>query len=514
MNIKRILAIILCAVMLVSFVACVENGGNVVTPPEGAATSDTSSGDNTPETDAWGREWIDDEISEDIKFAGETLKFLARKDTSGRDRWSIDFYAEGDKGTVMDNAIYSRNEKVADRLAIDYELTIEDGSYNNFDIYATRIETSYESGDHAYDVVGTYSLYGAQFATKGYFYNVLELESKNHLNLDKVWWNQGLKEDLTIDNKLYMLVGDINTTALTRMMAVFFNQSTVKNSYGNLNLYDVVNDGEWTMDYLIELIAESHKDMNGNSSADSEDFYGLVTCSPSESYDSIGAGMDVKIMERGNDGTWSFTSNTEILVNKIQKGVDLYWAGNDATRFYALEDSIMHFANDGSHFLIATLDKAMETTLTNMTNDFGVLPLPKYDTQQKLYRTTPQDAYNLISVMADVQNPDMVSAALELLCAESYRSVTPKLFEEVLKIRYMRDYESSQMLDYLREGITLDFATVNTLSLGDCGRWFRNTLANGKANSANVAASGLKITSKIWNKNLEQFIKDYEAIEN
>ncbi len=522
MKLKRFIAIFLCGMMLLSAVACANTedpvtttGAQEQTDPSGDPVATTSLDEVTeagPKLDDWGREWIDDEVPE-LNFKGDTLSFLARKDSSGYDRWSIDFYSEGDKGTVMDNEIFKRNEKVAERLNINYQLTIEDGSYSNFNIYATLIENSYNAGDNEFDVVGTYSLYGAQFATRGCFYNVLDMNENNYLNLDKAWWNQALREDLTIDGKLYLLVGDINTTALTRMMAVFFNQSTIKNSYESLDLYTVVNEGKWTMDYLIEMIAESYSDTTGEGVVDENDFFGLVTCSPSESYDSIAAGMNVKIVERQNDGTWVIAPNSELLVDKVQKGVDLYWAGNNATKFLALEDSIKHFAAGGSHFLIATVDKAMEATLSNMSSDFGILPMPKYNEEQDKYYTTPQDAYNMISVMGDVKRPEMISAALELLCAESYRSVTPRLFEEVLKVRYMRDYESSQMLDYLREGISLDFATVNTLSLGDCGRWFRNTLANGKAQAANTASSALKMSSKVWQKSLTKFTSDYENLK-
>ncbi len=517
MTFKRFFALFLCVLMLFSAVACsTPSGGEDDTSGQSAATTSpqgTSIPEETgPKLDEWGREWVDDDVPE-LNFSGETLKFLARKDTSGYNRWSIDFYADSSAATVMEEAVFKRNEKVAERLLIQYEITIEDGSWDNFNIYATRIENSYQTGDHMFDVVGTYSLYGAQFATRGYFYNVLELDSQHHLNLDKVWWNQRLREDLTINNMLFMLVGDMNTTALTRMMCVFFNPTTVKNKYNGIDLYEVVNNGDWTMDYLIEMISESYFDTNGDSVANADDFYGLVSAAPSESYDSIGAGMDIKMMERKTDGSWAFTANTELLVNKLQKCVDLYWSGNNSTILYDnLEETYDHFANSRAHFLVGTLDKAMEATLGNMSDDYGVLPMPKYNKEQAMYYTAPQDAYNMISVMGDVQNPAMVSAALELLCAESYKNVTPELFNVVLKMRYMRDYASGQMLDYLREGIVLDFATVNTLSLGDCGRWFRNTMSGSKANAANVAASTLKTSSKVWERSLVKFLSDYEKL--
>ncbi len=518
MKFKRFIALFLCGLMLLSAVACANTTGDDTTADPTASTvpgADNTAPESTgPKLDDYGREWVDDDVPE-LNFKGDTLSFLCRKDTSGYDRWSIDYYAAGDKGTVMDEAVFKRNEKVAERLDITYEMTIEDGSWDNFNIYASRIESSYQTGDHAFDVVGTYSLYGAQFATKGYFYNILDLDSKGYLDLDKPWWNQRLREDLTVNDQLYLLVGDMNTTALTRMMCVFFNTVTIKNEFASIDLYSVVNEGKWTMDYLIELIADSYRDTTGDGIASPDDFYGITSAAPSESYDSICAGMNIKMMERQSDGKWIFTPNTELLVNKLQKGVDLYWPGNGTAMLYTtLEETYGQFANNGAHFLVGTLDKAMEAVLADMGNDYGILPMPKYDEQQEMYYTAPQDAYNITCVMGDIEDPEMVSAALELLSAESYRTVTPRLFEEVLKGRYMRDYASGQMLDYLREGISLDFATVNTLSLGDCGRWYRNTLSSGKANAANIASSAIKTSSKVWNSSLTKFNKAYDDLAN
>ena len=118
----------------------------------------------------------------------------------------------------------------------------------------------------------------------------------------------------------------------------------------------------------------------------------------------------------------------------------------------------------------------------------------------------------MISVMGDVQDPAMVSAALELMCAESYKTVTPELFNVVLKYRYMRDDASGQMLDHLRAGLRMDFATINTLSLQGAGQWFRNTVNTGKSSAANQAASSLKAQKNIWNKALEKFIASYESL--
>ena len=518
MNFKKIMASVLCALMLFSAVACGAGSesadtttavqGEVTTTDTAATTAPAETG---PVLDEWGREVIEDTVDPTLNFDGKTLNILARLDTTGKNRWRVDFYSPDLNGEVLNDAVYNRNALIAERLNIKINVTEENGNYDNFTAYSNIIQTAFQSGTHEFDVVGTYSLYGAQFATKGYFYNVLDLESQ-HLDLDQIWWNQSLREDLTISDRLYMLVGDMNTTTLTRMLAVFFNQKTISENYKDLDLYAVVNDGKWTMDYLAELISTSWSDLNGDGAADDGDFYGLVTIAPSEAYDSVCAGMEIEMMERDANGNWTFTTNTELLVDKVQKAVNLYHAGNNATRFYSMDPTVRKFAEDGAHFAIFTLDKAMEKILGEMKADYGVLPMPKYNEEQEMYHTIPQDAFNMISVMGDVQDPAMVSAALELMCAESYKTVTPQLFNEVLKYRYMRDDASGQMLDHLRAGLRMDFATINTLSLNSAGHWFRNTLNTSKNGAANAAASSLKAQTRVWEKALEKFVAAYDAL--
>lgn len=520
MNFKKIMAMLLCVLMVVGVVACGKSdnqGNDTTTAPNGdVIVSDDENTTIVPEQtgpvlDKWGREVVEDTVPTDLNFGGDTINILARSDRTGKNRWRVDFYAPDLTGEVLNDAVYNRNALVAERLNVKFNVTEEDGQYDVFTAYSNLIQAAYQSGSHEFDIVGTYSLYGAQFATKGYFYNVLDLEDQ-YLNLDQVWWNQTLREDLTISDRLYMLVGDMNTTTLTRMLAVFFNQKTVGETYGDLNLYDVVNDGKWTMDYLSEMLTSSYNDLNGDGAADDGDFYGLVTISPSEAYDSICAGMGIQMMERDQNGEWAFTSNTELLVDKVQKAVNLYWSGNNSTRFYSMDPTVEKFAGDGAHFMVITLDKAMEDTLGNMTADYGVLPLPKYNEEQNMYYTIPQDAFNMIHVMGDIQNPEMISAALELLCAESYNSVTPELFNEVLKYRYMRDDASGQMLDHLRAGLRMDFATINTRSLQSAGYWFRNLLSTSKESAANVAASSLQAQKNVWSKALDKFIDSYDSL--
>ena len=108
--------------------------------------------------------------------------------------------------------------------------------------------------------------------------------------------------------------------------------------------------------------------------------------------------------------------------------------------------------------------------MRDMTNDFGIIPLPKYDAAQEKYCTTPGAGINLFAVPVTVGDSECVSAVLEGLAILGYQDIIPTYYETVLKSKYSRDEESAEMLDLIRENIIVDFGaqiyahTVNKLN--------------------------------------------------
>lgn len=517
MKIRRILAAALATLMATAALAACAGDADTTTDTTAAPSTSTTAPPETeasgPALDAWGREIIDDGIPADLNFNGEEINILAREDS--RFRWQIDFYSPEITGEMVRDAVYNRNARIEERLGVKFVVEEFPGSHSNFSGYADKITRAYQAGSHEYDMVGTYSLFGAEYALQGYFYNINNLDQ--YLDLDKVWWNQNFREELTVNDKLYFVVGDVNLTTLTRMFTLFVNQTELERRLPGVDLYSVINDGKWTLDYFTTLLADTYQDLNGNTRADDGDFFGLLSTAPSEAYDSFAASTDFKMIVRDSTDSFAINPDTEGLINRIDKISKVYHT-NPETIFLAneagIEDNIKRFANNQALFMLYTLDKAGEETLRNMTDPYGVLPLPKFDENQDIYRTIPQDAFNLISILGDVENPDMIAAVLELMCAESYKTVVPLYYEEALKYKYMPNEDSGKMIDYLRDGLTFDFATINTRSLQNAGQFMRNTLHNAGPDAASRVASSMAIQQKMFNKSLEKFVQKYADLGN
>lgn len=266
-----------------------------------------------------------------------------------------------------------------------------------------------------------------------------------------------------------MICGDVALSATDRVAAIFFNKELVKNYLNDVNLYETVNDGKWTVEYFMTLINDTYSDMNGNGERDINDFYGYCDmCGfaiPSDVYFSA-LGNDVTVT--GSNGLPELSlytersSNSLDLILRLQHNINGSYSGKDkettvsgTSGYGAL---ISKFISSEVIFIPYRLDIAEQ--LRNMKDDYGVIPFFKYNEQQENYRTICHDAYSIISVMTTTTKTNVVGAALELLSEESYNTVTPTYFEVALKSKYSSSNEDSQMYDLILEGRSFNFGVI------------------------------------------------------
>ena len=85
-------------------------------------------------------------------------------------------------------------------------------------------------------------------------------------------------------------------------------------------------------------------------------------------------------------------------------------------------------------------------------NSSCFLPCPKWNEEQEEYKTLIYNASCTagIPVSTDEERAnEEVSALIEALCSESYRSVSLAFYELALKAAYNRDDQSAQMIDII-----------------------------------------------------------------
>jgi hypothetical protein len=142
--------------------------------------------------------------------------------------------------------------------------------------------------------------------------------------------------------------------------------------------------------------------------------------------------------------------------------------------------------------------------LRDMTDDYGILPYPKYDENQENYRSVVQDTAALTCVPVTCSILDTASAVLEALAYYSYYDVTPVYYESALKVKYSRDEITPKVIDIIRDSAMTDTSYVYIDAFNNLGRIMRDL--NGYEKYSSTYARQLKPTQK----RLTNFIAAFE----
>ena len=115
----------------------------------------------------------------------------------------------------------------------------------------------------------------------------------------------------------------------------------------------------------------------------------------------------------------------------------------DPTSYYYL------FSNNRSAFITTELKGT--SRLRDMKADYGILPAPKYDENQKEYISFASE--NIHRLVIPVTNDDLsrTGLILDALSFESKRDVLPLYYNQTISQKGLRDEDSIEMLDLIND---------------------------------------------------------------
>ncbi|MBE6611670.1 MAG: hypothetical protein E7632_04165 [Ruminococcaceae bacterium] len=461
---KQFVSALLLMAMLASLASC---GGTSGTSDTSASDTDTTAPvDNTVDANGF----LLDELPADLNFGGKEVNILIREAKA-----PTEFFVEEQTGDIVDDSLYSRNQAIEDRLGVKLNYIPMPGEWEHRDTFNGAIKNSVLAADGAYDLCAVLSNQLSVLTLEGLLTNLSTLD---YLDFDKPWWSKGLLDELAVDDKLYFVSGDASLGLIKGMMCVFYNKQLCED-YGFEGLYDVVNEGKWTIDYITELTKDVYQDLDGSGTKTEQDMFGFTVGDYNQLYGFIDS-FNLQILERDSDGYPStFVFDNEHAVDAYQKLVSIFKDNND---FYTLSSDAnqasMHDEFRAQQSIFCTGEFGDTDSYRDISDfDYGVLPFPKYDEAQKEHRTTARATYSSFCIPKTASDPEMVAAVLECFASESYRKVSPTYFESALKVKYSRDDESAMMFDLIKSSVTFSFATSFTTSIGDPQNTWKGQLA-------------------------------------
>ena len=482
---KTIAGILILLILCTAVVAC---GCN-----ETAKTNETTATDTHNSDETTAKEITAYDFLPKTTYKGE--KFVVVTPDAGTRYLPGQIMTTEATGDIIMDAAYDRNRLVEEKLEIEIEhIEIVAASY-----YA-NLKTNIMAGDSTYDLAAAFLRPLATLAVEPLF---LDISYLPYLNLVQPWYSQA-NDAMKILGRQTLFFSDYTCITLSCTYGMFYNYD-LADKYGVTGVQETAMSGGWTIDKLLTSIKGVTTDVNGDGVLDENDqfgigFYGDLTYAANDIGTTMQYGMGQFTTKLDSEGLPVLDLLTERSVTIVEKLNQLVWGGECFAKFKDNVENVMLFAQNQIMFFVCIIMHA-PNYMRDMTDDYKVLPLPKFDENQKEYYTTiSQSSSFLYGFPITVKDPEFSSVIFDALSYEGYNNVIPAFFEVSMKVKYSRDELSSQMFDLLRNSTYIDFGLVFD---GGVGMSTLMSLLISKK-STDLASEYAKIEAKI--------LKQYESI--
>ena len=363
-----------------------------------------------------------------------------------------DYDAEEMNGSLVNDAIYNRNLTVEERFHVKIE---SNGNMTNAAAKSLVVK-SVQAGEEAMELSVNHMIEQANVATTGVF---LDWNTIPHVEVTQPWWNRTAYENLSIAHKAYLMTGDISSWFLRGTYVVYFNKKLAEDAQiSSDTLFDIANEGKWTIDRYYDYVKDSWRDLNGNGEMDTEDYFGLAAQVTSYVTPFVYSFGEVTVAKDADDIP-HLSMDTEKFAAMVDKVYALIYESNGTMSNSDWGTHTDLFAAGRALFMNGVLVSSM-TTFTEMEDDFGIIPYPKWDEAQQNYATMSGGSSPLCAIPKTVSDTEFVGMITEAMASESWKQVTPAIYDVALKARNVRDPKSLTAIELAASSAVIDFGFV------------------------------------------------------
>ncbi len=481
-KLKRVLAAALASLSILSCIAC-------ATENEEAQThADPGTGSSTEGETAF----FPDIEKQD--YNGATF-CLGGADGGGNWYLADEYKSTGENIHVLNNTIYEMN------TLIETHLNVELVSGNTAGV---PVETAIMAADDVYQALVQHAYWEvAPYISRNFVMDMKELDA---LDFSQFYWNGEIIEELCIDDRAFVAVGDI---CHSEIHMIYTNKDLM--TAANIQMpYDRVRNGEWTFDELAAMTANLYID-DGDGLRNDKDIYGFAG-----GWADWGAVLPqaagIFVASKNSDGDFELTLYNDRTVEFYETIFN--WTQDESVKiwFYgAPEGSAVDFKNNQVYLHGSTLGPQY----LDVEFKLGILPMPKYEATQENYSHVNWG--DEILVPTTVRNRDMVGQVLELMCYYSGTMVREKYYDEVLQLRVSEEPDDRDMVELIYNTVVYDPGMVyahaggsNTGSIYPLIYTFYFCVEEGNSNITSYYMSHQKSAQKQLDGLLKKVRKNYE----
>ena len=427
---KRTISVIL----MLSILLCASSCGDAAVTD--APVDGTTAPDTVTETSVETEILPDIPAPEDTDYNGYEFRVLYQ--ITGWGTYTNEHIdSESQTGDVLADAIYNRNRLCEEK----YGFKLVEVAKNEY--VTNPLKSSIMAGDDDYDLAMI--TYGWAQGTD----MLIDFNSVPHIDTTKPWWNTNAAKQMEVNGALTNALSDFIITHRDGTVATFFNKK-LADEYKVDNLYELVRQGKWTLDRFSEYAKQVSDDLDSDGEYTDKDRFGYSAIdNNSFIYMYFGSGM--KLVETKDDQP-VVAIGSEKAIDVYQKILGILTTDN----IHYSPNHVKNTGTDGDQSIFRVFNEGRALFLShgigsanrfrNMTEDFGVLPAPKFDEEQESYCNII-DAGKYMVIPKTATDLDRTGVILESLSYEGYKSVISAYYDTMLKNKLMRDEDSIEMLD-------------------------------------------------------------------
>ena len=432
---KKTLCLLLCFVMLLSvLVGCKKKD----------QPTDTTPGDTQPVSDTSDTETTGirkEMVFEDFSVNGEKRDFLM---AVRADRYHY-LYAEQDATDRVERATYTRNAFVEEKFGVNIKIK---------EINSTKADWANQLAvtDGSIDVA--VPDYWWLLEQQDLFIN---LYAREELQFNQEYWYAAWNDGTTINNKLYTVVGDGSLEVWENIEVVFFNKG--KATTQGVNLYDLVDNNQWTIDKMLEVSRNAASGLDDSDTTN--DIHGALYDVHSMRSQLFSAGL--KIVDTSN-GTLDIVAQSRTLnldiVDKVKslihdQATDYHasTARSDATNKAKL------FTSGKTMFYATALYAGYTINAQTNVPSFGVLPMPKYGTDQEKYITTSYGV-SVFAIPKIALDQHFSAVILDAINYYSEEHTLDAFYNKAMRGQLAEGSDDVRMLDLAKDTMYFDMGWI------------------------------------------------------
>ncbi|MBR7165207.1 MAG: hypothetical protein IKD18_02910 [Clostridia bacterium] len=442
---KRFLTLLLAVLTCISLIACTpapkdekEKSSKKTLPSETVAV------ETEEETDP---ARILDMEKKDL--GGYSFRFLVRK-ASYYHLDSHEIMAKELKGDAINDAVYRRNQLIETEYNCSIEAVKESSP-------AAVARDSLLAGDYVADF-----LYDEARLLRNLVSLSLLKDTKEsqYIHSEKAWYDTGLMDQVNVGASRYFLSGDASILDDGSLYLIRVNYDFLKQAEPNVDLYEEVRRGEWTVGRMYELALAAAKDLNGDGKLEpGADRMGYQA--PKQAAWAHVAACGVTLSNRYASGMIEIPQEPKADLQSAWSALQ----GLLGAPFRALDDRSI--AKSNSVFTCETVSALLNSD--SASYKLGVLPMPKLNGEQGAYVTTAD--FNDLCVYAIPKTVDHIQTAKELGFSSgteqaayffeifsyySMKMLTPAFYEKLYENQSLQSDEEKEMLLYAMQNRNCD----------------------------------------------------------